>query len=141
MAIERIRVKDMINTGQKEVRLDEQYDYADLLPTKEPVHVDALAHLTATGLAINGNFEAHLEEPCDRCSSPYERWINSRFEEQYVHAALVDEVPGGDMQLHNEDFYDVLGPDGTLDVKDLVYQHIIIAMSNDRVCNQETCTL
>jgi uncharacterized metal-binding protein YceD (DUF177 family) len=140
MTREKIYLKDMIRTGQTEVSLQESYQYEDL-PTVAPVTVEAHVLLNSTGGTVRGKFEAELEEPCDRCYEPYRRGIHESFDDRFVYESFIDAYPTGDMELRSEDYYDTVGEDGILDVKDLVYQHIVIAMSADRVCEQETCVI
>ncbi len=141
MVLEQIKVKDLLRANQKELTVNEQYEYDDL-PTTGPVDVKAYIELNSTGLVVKGRFAANVEEPCDRCYEPFERTLHGRFEDRFVYQSLIEEHPAGaEVELHDEDFYDTLGADGLLDLKDLIYQHIILAMSSNRVCEKENCTI
>lgn len=140
MAIEQVRLKDLIRDQQKELTLDERYEYDDL-PVEEPVSVQCHIKLKSTGVDVVGRYQAHVKEPCDRCFEPFEREIRRSFEDRFVYESLTDTQGTGEVELHEEDFYDTIGYDGVLDVKDLVRQHIIIALSSDRVCENETCII
>lgn len=138
MALETIKLKDLIRAGQKELLVQETYEYEDL-PLKEPVQVQAQIRLNTTGVTVLGKFKAVVEEPCDRCYEPFERTLQNSFEERYVYESFIDLAPPSERELRSEDFYETLEPEGDLDLKDLVHQHIILAMSADRICERETC--
>jgi uncharacterized metal-binding protein YceD (DUF177 family) len=141
MATEKIAIKELVRQGKNSLVLDEVYQYDDL-PAKGPVQVHAELNLNATGLNVRGAFRAQIEEPCDRCYEPYERTLNVPFEERFVYENLTDNYPsGGEFELHNEDFYEIVDAEGELDIKDLIYQLIVIAMTTDRVCQKGTCTI
>jgi uncharacterized metal-binding protein YceD (DUF177 family) len=140
MIQETIKLKDLIRAGQKEVVVDEAYTYEDL-PMKAPVRVQAHVRLTSTGVTVKGSFDALAEEPCDRCLEPFERQIFQRFDERYVYESLTDFSSASEMELHEEDFYDTIGPEGVLDLKDLVRQHLVLALSTDRICERDTCVI
>lgn len=140
MIQETIKLKDLIRTGQKEVVLDESYTYEDL-PLTAPVQVTARVRLTSTGVTVQGTFHAISEEPCDRCLEPFKRELSQRFDERYVYESLTDFSSASEMELHEEDFYDTIGPEGILDLKDLVRQHLVLALSADRICERETCVI
>lgn len=138
MALEKISLKDLVRAGQRELDLHEAYEY-DNLPTKGPVDTEAHIQLSSTGLTIRGKYHATIEEPCDRCAEPFQREIDERFKEDFVYSSLVEEASGGDLELHSEDYYESIDPAGALDVKDLIYQLIVLAISHDRICQKETC--
>lgn len=141
MAVGQVHIKDLIRAGQRELSLEEDYDYPDL-PVKGTVHLNAHLQLSSIGAIVSGVFQGVLQEPCDRCLEPFERPVQSRFEERFVYQSMVeDTMRSGEIELMESDFYDTIGPEGILDVKDLVYQHIILAMSNDRICNRESCEM
>jgi len=138
--MEKVKIKDLIRTGQKELDIDAEYTYEDL-PEKEPVEVHAHIWLTSTGLNVRGKLHTLIEEPCDRCFEPFEREINRYFEDKFVYESFIDDSRSGEIELHEEDFYDTTGAEGVLDLKDLVYQHLILSISTDRVCNKVTCEI
>lgn len=140
MTIESLKIKDFLRSGQKEVLLDEAYTYDDL-PLTQDTHAKVTIKLNSTGLLVHGRFETEAEEPCDRCTQPHRRKLSDQFEERFVHTALLEDIGGGEHELHDEDFYDTIGPDGVLDVKDLIHQYLVIALSTDRVCNQSNCRI
>ncbi len=140
MTLEKIKLKDWIRTGRRETDVDESYTYEDL-PLKVPAEVHIHCRLNATGVDVRGNYKTVVEEPCDRCCELYERPLGNAFDERFVYQSFIDEAPAGDMELHTEDFYETIGPEGVLDLKDLIHQYIVMAMSTDRVCNRATCEI
>jgi uncharacterized metal-binding protein YceD (DUF177 family) len=139
MTYEQLSLKDLERNGCRDLTFQDAFTYDDL-PITQPVEVQGRVQLTDTGAVINGKFKASIEEPCDRCSEPFQREFKQSFEDRFVYQSLVD-WSSRECELHAEDFYDMLGPDTILDIHDLVYQHIVLAMSTDRMCNRDTCVI
>lgn len=140
MVLEKIKIKDLIRSGERELAIQEFYSYEDL-PLKDPVQVVTRIRLNSVGLTVSGSFRALLEEPCDRCYEPFERIVSDSFEERFVYEPLTDKTPPGEMELRSENFYEPVDPEGELDLKDLVHQLVVIAISHDRVCRRDSCSL
>jgi uncharacterized metal-binding protein YceD (DUF177 family) len=142
MVLEQIDVTDLRRAGTTRLNVAETYRYPDF-QTLGPVAVEARITVTDTGVILAGHFTGEIEEPCDRCLLPYHRTLSSRFEERYVdHVFLPDSLTGGgEVQLQQNDFYDTLGADGILDLKDMVRQYVIMALSLDRICGGPACML
>lgn len=139
MAIETVYLKDLLRTGQTDVVLSEAYAYDDL-PVVGVASTDLRLSVNNTGMTAKGRYEATVEEPCDRCFEPYQRILSGRIDERFVYESLTD-PSGGERELQPEDFYDVIGDDGVVDIKDLIRQYIVLGLSTDRVCNSDGCNL
>lgn len=140
LTAETLQLKELIRLGQTDVQVQGRYDYDDL-PVTQPVEVSARVTLSETGATVRGQFTAVVEEPCDRCTDPFSRTLEETFSERFVYDSLTAQPSPGEFELHDEDFYDTIGPDGILDLKDLVYQHVLIALGINRFCGRETCQL
>jgi len=140
MSQETIKLKDLIRTGHKEASWDAQYEYDDI-PLVGSAHFTGHIQLTSTGVNLQGDIDATSEEPCDRCAEPYRRTIEEHLNDRFVYAALVETWSSGEKQLTEDDFFDTIGPDGILDLKDIVHQYLVMALSGDRVCNRPGCEI
>ncbi len=140
MTLEKVSIREMQRAGKQELPVEENYEFEDL-PTKGPVYTVALVELDSTGLTVSGRFHATVEEPCDRCYEPYEREIRESFEEDFVFNHYIEADRPGEVELNEEDFYEVIDPEGELDLKDLIRQLIVMGMQQDRLCSRETCDI
>lgn len=140
MSLAQIKLQDLVRAGQTSLAVSEPFVYEDL-PVTGPVQVKAYLQVTDVGATVKGQLWATLEEPCDRCLEPYRRDISPRFLDRYVYASLADHPASKEVELAGDDFYDTIGPDGILDLEDLVRQHIILAMTTDRICGQSDCKM
>lgn len=138
MGCDTVNIKDLARRGQDELTLEEDYVLDDL-PLLKPVHTTMKLRLNQTGVTIKGRLETEVEEPCDRCYEPFQRELRMSFEERFVYDSYVDQFPSGDMELQAEDFFEPLDLSGELDLKDLIHQLLVLALSENRICHRTAC--
>lgn len=132
--------------GQDQLAIETTFTY-DNLPLTCPVQVKAKLYRTNTGARVKGHYHTVAEEPCDRCSEPFTRELDESFEESVMFHAMA--YPKGlenlnikankEIELQPDDFYDVLDANECLNLKELIYQLIILMTSTDRFCNRPEC--
>ena len=140
MSLDVFSIKDYIKAGTSSVNVDEHYTF-DELPLTEPSHVKATIKIHSAGVQVVGHFTAHSDEPCDRCNQPYERSLDNDFDESYVFQEYATDYAGGELELQSLDFFEVLDEEAMLDLKDMIYQLIVMELSLNRICNSPTCDI
>ena len=77
--------------------------------------------------------QGKLKLTCDRCLSEYEYDLNIDIEETFAKKALQDEY-SQEFELQRGQFIIDLNGDKEIDIYDLLYQSVILALPNKKVC-------
>ena len=84
-------------------------------------------------IEVTGSAQGKLKLICDRCLSEYEYDLNIDIEETFAKKALQDEY-SQEFELQRGQFIIDLNGDKEIDIYDLLYQSVILALPNKKVC-------
>ena len=111
------------------------FDFDDDIKEFENCHVSAALKFCSMGdfIEARGSVEGKITLECDRCLNKYEYDLDFDIDETFAKKSLLDEY-GSELELSNNQF--VIDLDGAeeIDVYDLLYQSVILALPNKKVC-------
>ena len=125
----KILIKDIEDEGILE------FDFDDDIKELEDCHVSAELEFRAMGdfIEVRGNAEGKITLECDRCLNKYSYDLNFDVDETFAKNSLLDEY-GSELELSNNQFVTDLEGAEEIDVYDLLYQSVILALPNKKVC-------
>lgn len=104
-----------------------------------PFHVEGELRLNSTGFQVSGQLYGSIQQICDRCTQEYAREIEEPIDESFAYQELMSPKGAGEYELQADDFYETHPSDEPFDVKRLVEELLIIALSYDRFCSESDC--
>lgn len=84
-------------------------------------------------IEVTGELQGKIKLICDRCLSEFEYDLDIDIEEMYAKHSLQDEY-GQEVELSSGQFVTDLNGEKEIDVYDLLYQSVILALPNKKVC-------
>ncbi|MCM1072873.1 MAG: DUF177 domain-containing protein [Bacteroides sp.] len=84
-------------------------------------------------IKVIGDAQGKIKLTCDRCLTEYEYDLDIDIEETYAKHSLQDEY-GAELELSGGQFITDLNGEKEIDVYDLLYQSVILALPNKKVC-------
>lgn len=93
---------------------------------------------SSTGIRLSGNLHTLLKLTCDRCLRPYFHSLNIELEENFIEYSGRAEKDRlcKDRELLADDFVEELSADGILDITDVVYQAVTLAIPVSCLCGE-----
>ena len=125
----KVSISDIEDEGSLEFNFDD--DIKEL----EDCHVSAELEFLAMGdfIEAKGHVEGKITLECDRCLNKFEYNLNFDINETFAKKSLLDEY-GNELELSNGQFVTDLNGAEEIDVYDLLYQSVILALPNKKVC-------
>ena len=84
-------------------------------------------------IEISGNAQGKIKLTCDRCLNEYEYNLDIEIEETFAKHSLQDEY-SQEFELQRGQFITDLNGEKEIDIYDLLYQSVILALPNKKVC-------
>lgn len=84
-------------------------------------------------IEVKGNIQGTLKLTCDRCLSEFDYDLDINIDETYAKNSLQDEY-SSEFELQNGQFVTDLNGEKEIDIYDLLYQSVILALPNKKVC-------
>lgn len=112
-----------------------EFDFDDDIKELEDCHIKAELDLRAMGdfIEVKGHAEGKITLECDRCLNKYSYDLDFDIDETFAKNSLMDEY-GSEVELSNGQFVTDLNGAEEIDVYDLLYQSVILALPNKKVC-------
>jgi len=125
----KVSIEDIENEGILE------FDFDDDIKELEDCHVSAELDFRAIGefIEVKGRAEGKVTLECDRCLKKYVYDLDFDIDETFAKKSLLDEY-GGELELSEGQFVTDLDGAKDIDVYDLLYQSVILALPNKKVC-------
>ena len=125
----KIAIKDIEDEGILE------FDFDDDIRELENCHVSAELEFRSMGdfIEARGSVVGKITLECDRCLNKYGYDLNFDIDETFAKNSLLDEY-GSELELSNGQFVTDLDGAEEIDVYDLLYQSVILALPNKKVC-------
>lgn len=126
--------KILIEDIEKEVNGTMFYEFNEFM---EEFGADVYADLALKSLGqfieISGTARGKLKLTCDRCLHEYDYDLDIDIEETFAKHALQDEY-SQEFELQRGQFITDLNGEKEIDIYDLLYQSVILALPNKKVC-------
>ena len=112
-----------------------EFDFDEDIKELENCHVSAELEFRSMGdfIEARGNAQGKITLECDRCLNKYEYDLDFDINETFAKKSLLDEY-GSEVELSNGQFVTDLEGAEEIDVYDLLYQSVILALPNKKVC-------
>ena len=125
----KVSIKDIEDEGILE------FDFDDDIKELEDCHVSASLEFRSMGdfIEVRGDVEGKITLECDRCLNKYSYDLNFDIDETFAKNSLLDEY-GSEVELSNNQFVTDLEGAEEIDVYDLLYQSVLLALPNKKVC-------
>ena len=126
--------KILIEDIEKEANKTLFYEFNEFM---EEFNADIYADLELKSLGqfieISGTAQGKLKLVCDRCLSEYDFDLNIEIEETFAKYSLQDEY-SSEFELQRGQFVTDLNGEKEIDIYDVLYQSVILALPNKKVC-------
>ena len=126
--------KILIEDIEKEANKTLFYEFDEFM---EELNADIYADLTLKSLGqfieIFGTAQGKLKLICDRCLQEFDYDLDIDIEETFAKYALQDEY-SQEFELTRGQFITDLNGEKEIDIYDLLYQSVILALPNKKVC-------
>ena len=126
--------KILIENIEKEPNKILYYEFNEFM---EEFGADIYADLELKSLGqfieVTGTLEGKLKLTCDRCLQEYEYDLDIEIEETFAKQSLQDEY-SQEFELQRGQFITDLNGEKEIDIYDLLYQSVILALPNKKVC-------
>lgn len=112
-----------------------EFDFDDDIKELENCHVSAGLDFRSMGdfIEVMGNVNGEITLECDRCLKKFVHKLDFDIDETFAKNTLLDEY-GSELELSNGQFVTDLNGSEEIDVYDLLYQSVILALPNKKVC-------
>lgn len=113
-----------------------EYNFDDLIeeiPTNGNVQANLMLESLGEFIKITGNVKLTAKLECDICLNEYEENIDFELEEMIAKHSLMEEY-GQELELKEGQFITDLNGENEIDIKDLLYQYVIINLPDRKVC-------
>jgi uncharacterized metal-binding protein YceD (DUF177 family) len=121
----------------EEFRLKSNY-LLEEIPTDGPISCAWLIYPRPSGLTVKGRLKAVLALECTRCLAQYKASLSLDIEEEYMFSRF-NEGYGKEKELQADDFYETVDENGSLDLKDLLRQCLLLEVEEYAFCGREDC--
>ena len=126
--------KILIEDIEKEVNKTLFYEFNEFM---EEFNADIFADLTLKSLGqfieVSGTAQGKLKLTCDRCLHEFDYDLDIKIEETFAKQSLQDEY-SQEFELQRGQFITDLNGEKEIDIYDLLYQSVILALPNKKVC-------
>ena len=125
-----VKIKDIENEPNKILKRDFRFEIEELSASVESSLVfKSLGEF----IEVKGNVKGNINLECDVCLSPFVQELDFDINEMYAKATLYGEY-GNDIELKSGEFVTDLNGANEIDIYDLLYQSVILALPNKKVC-------
>lgn len=111
-------------------------DSIEELNHRDKVKAVLVATASNYGVIVKGNIKAELLLECDRCLNEFVYSLDAEINEEFVAESIVPEDQK-DYELGENEFVEELRGEKEIDIKDLIYQSIILQLPYKNLCSQE----
>lgn len=111
-----------------------QYEFDEYMEEfKSNIQADLEFKSLGEFIEVTGSAKGNIKLTCDRCLSEYDYPLNIKINETFAKHSLQDEY-SQELELSRGQFITDLNGEKEIDVYDLLYQSVILALPNKKVC-------
>ena len=127
-------VKILIEDIEKEPNKTLFYEFNEFME-EFGTEISADLELKSLGqfIEVSGNAQGKLKLICDRCLHEFDYDLDIDIEETFAKLSLQDEY-SSEFELQRGQFVTDLNGEKEIDIYDLLYQSVILALPNKKVC-------
>ena len=126
--------KILIEDIEKESNKTMFYEFDEFM---EEFNADIFADLELKSLGqfieVSGTIQGKLKLTCDRCLNEFDYDLDIKINETFAKQSLQDEY-SSEFELQGGQFVIDLNGEKEIDIYDLLYQSVILALPNKKVC-------
>lgn len=132
----KIYVKDLNPDEPRRVAKEERVDFSEeSLALKGPLVYDLEVSLAGEGVLVRGKAEGLFTVHCHRCWKGFDLSRSVEINEIFI---LGEEPPPREEQeLHHKDFNLYVGPQGQIDLTDVVFQSLLLSLPSKVLCSPD----
>ena len=125
-----VKIKDIENEPNKILKRDFKFEIEELSASVESSLVfKSLGEF----IDVKGNVKGKIDLECDVCLSPFVQDLDIEIEETFAKQSLQDEY-SQEFELQRGQFITDLNGEKEIDIYDVLYQSVILALPNKKVC-------
>ncbi len=128
----KVTVEEINKSPEKKLEINFS-DYIENIELKDRVHANLTACASGLDLNISGNIKAGVVLQCARCLENYVHDLDINVSEDFVNDSVVPDNQK-DYELTKREFVEELDENKEVDIKDLIYQSIILDLPNKNLC-------
>ena len=112
-----------------------KFDFNGDIKELENCHIKANLEFKSMGdfIQATGHVEGKITLECDRCLNKFDYDLEFDIDETFAKNSLLDKY-GQELELSNGQFVTDLNGAEEIDIYDLLYQSVILALPNKKVC-------
>lgn len=129
----KINITDIENKENKTIDVQFSQVYEEFNP-EIPVVANLTLTLIGDLIKVSGNIKADLILTCDVCLKEFTKSFDINVEEFFTKYNLNEDC-ASEFEIKNDGFIEDLNGENEIDIKDFVYQSIILNMPNKIVCD------
>ena len=128
----KVLIEDIEQAKNKQV----EYKFDDIIediPTNGNIQASLFLESCGEFIKVTGNVKLKAKLECDICLNEYEENMDFDIEEMFAKNSLMEEY-GQELELKDGQFITDLNGENEIDIKDLLYQSVIINLPDKKVC-------
>ena len=101
-----------------------------------PIHADLTVKSLGDFIEVKGNVKGIVKLECDLCLKNFDYKLDFEIDELYAKNALLGDIQdsGQEFEIKEGQFVTDLNGSDEIDIYDLLYQSVILALPNKKVC-------
>ncbi len=130
--IHNVLIEDIEQANNKKL----SYEFDDIIeeiPTKGNIYANLTLESLGEFIKVTGNVKLIAKLECDICLNEYEESMDFEIDEMFAKSSLMEEY-GQELELRDGQFITDLNGENEIDIKDLLYQSVIINLPDKKVC-------
>lgn len=127
-----IQVEDIENSKTKKLQIEFE-DFIDGIKSDNPIKASLNATSLGEFIQIKGIVTGSATLECDLCLEKFDYKFDFEMDELFAKNALIDEY-GLETELKEGQFVTDLEGNDSIDIRDLLYQSVILNFPNKKVC-------
>ncbi len=131
----KVSVEDIKKTAGKKLEIS-FFDYIEEIELKDRVLANLTASVNNFDVNVSGEIKADLLLQCDRCLESYAHQVDVEINENFVSENVVP-ANQKDYELGKNEFVEELNGTGEVNIKNLIYQSIILNLPNKKLCKDD----
>ncbi len=128
-----IEIDEIRNAPEQTLRI-EFNDIIKELDENNSIEADITFKLLGNIITATGKIKGQIKSTCVRCLKEFNRKIDINLNEKYMLGNLFNGMDG-EIELQENNFLEELGDKNEIDIKDLIYQSVILNSPNQIVCD------
>jgi len=130
--IHNVLIEDIEQANNKKL----SYEFDDIIeeiPTNGNIYANLTLESLGEFIKVTGNVKLIAKLECDICLNEYEESMDFEIDEMFAKSSLMEEY-GQELELRDGQFITDLNGENEIDIKDLLYQSVIINLPDKKVC-------